>query len=319
MSNEKLNDEKRYIPTFREKKHRNKIKIICKIVIFLGVGLAAFAIWYAIGETNEGLSYAESLYDFLKIAVGTIVLGMLGCAITLFSVLKSPETWMGKYLRAILGTLVAVLFFYLFLGLGLTAYASHKIGDYKAKAESEETEHEPVDQPDQPQSLKKFEWTENIYVFNLEEYLGEGADESEIEGLLLTYLEDSIELVEINKEKYEEYIDNSQGFHQDFTNATMTETKIFAADKEAEEREKANKNYSDSDNLKLYADCHVNLGNLQPSQKVEFYEEGVRAYIEALHIVYQYGEERSSEIEEKDIWKAKRDTYGKLSMSSDIQ
>lgn len=149
--------------------------------------------------------------------------------------------------------------------------------------------------------------------------MGAGAEESAIGGLLLDYLANPLEVTDISKEEYEKYIESAKGFHNDFDAVSMIETKIFAAQNEMGAREKADENYSDSDNLKLKGDCLMNLGNIQPEDAVSLYEDALRNYIEVLHIVYCYGEDRHPAIGKKDIWKAIGNTYGKLARRSDIQ
>lgn len=317
MSNRKSRNKKRHAATFEKSNSREKIKKICKIEIGMFIAFAVLVLMYAVIEINKGLNYASNLKDFLNGAVNSIATGsLLGVISLLLFFLKENIIWEWKCIRAVLAIVCMALFAYWFLGTALIGYASHKEAQYKTEKTSGGDEEEP---PEKPEPLKEFEWLENIYVLNLEEYLGDGADESEMGGLLLDYLENPVEVTEISKEEYEKHIGDAEGFHADFDSVSMTETKTFAVKNEMGAREKADENYSDSDNLKLKGDCLMNLGDIQPEDAVGLYEDALRNYIEALHIVYCYGEDRHPAIGKKDIWKAIGNTYGKLARRSDVQ
>ena len=315
MSNRKTNNKKRHTATFEKRKRKRKTKALIYIMasICLLVGIAFFW-WYVVREVNLGENYARGVKELMKTVIITVIVALIPTLMGLWLNMKGGDK---SILQDILVIACVGLFISLFAGVGLTAYAFHKVAGYETGVEpgGEEKPGSSVE----PQPLKEFKWMENIYVLNLEEYLGAGAEESAIEELLLDYLENSVEVTEISKEEYGKCIESADGFHNDFDVASMMETKIFAAQKEMEAREKADENYSDSDNLKLKGDCLINLGDIQPEDAVGFYEDALRNYIEALHIVYCYGNDRHPAIGKKAIWKAIRNTYGKLARRSDVQ
>lgn len=187
--------------------------------------------------------------------------------------------------------------------------------DYETEAQA------PLDPPkSEPEEvqLKTFEWTKNLFVQNLEEYLGPGADVTDIEGVLINYLQTPMELVENDMGEYEKYVETAGGFYKDFQNAGMEETKLFALEKEEAARSAADENYNDSDNLKLYGDCLVNIGDISQEKAVESYKNALEKYIKALHVAYYCGE-RTPAISKEHIWGAIGDVYGKLAGRSDLQ
>lgn len=315
MSKRRLKNKKRHTATFEKRKRKSKTKAIIYImaIICLLVG-SAFWGWYIIKEVNLGENYAKAAKELMKTVILTVIVALIPALMGLWISMKGGDK---NILQDILVIACVGLFILLFAGMGLTAYAFHRVAEYETGVEP--GGEEGPEFPDEPQPLKEFKWMENIYVLNLEEYLGVGAEESAIGGLLLDYLANPLEVTEISKGEYEKNIESAEGFHNDFDAVSMTKTKLFALQNEINAREKADENYSDSDNLKLKGDCLMNLGDIQPKDAVGLYEDALRNYIEALHIVYCYGEDRHPAIGKKDIWEAIGNTYGKLARRSDVQ
>lgn len=276
------------------------------IVLF---AIILFLLVIGINEIHKGVKYAEKLREQINLSffvIGTALLGLVAALV------KNKRSLLGK---AVAVVLVIFLVCCIIIGFGFCVYAGHVIAYY-------ETENQdPLDPPkSEPEEvpLKTFEWTQNLFVQNLEEYLGPGADVAEIEGLLLNYLQTPMELVENDIGEYEKYVETAGGFYKDFQNASMEETKIFALEKEEEARNAADENYNYSDNLKLYGDCLVHIGDISQEKAVESYKNALQKYIKALHITYYCGE-RNPTIQKEYIWEAISDVYGKLAGRTDLQ
>lgn len=306
-------------PKKKEKRKRRWVMVIEGGILTI---LAVLLICIAVNEINEGIEYAEKLREqinntfFAILEIGIALVGPIiaGAIMTIFVPDKNSNI---ITMVMVLSVLAVFMIVYSCLGFGLSVYAGHKIAEYE--------ESQPIDTKDVSEAeedkfdLKEFNWIENLYVENLEDYLGVGADESEIRDLLMEYLQTSVELVEVDKAKFENYMSLAGGYQNDYKVVEMTETKIFSCEKEIEARKNADTNYSDSDNIKLNGDCFVHLGDLQADDAVGYYESALKEYIRALHIAYYCEGERAPAIEKKDIWSAMGDVYEKLANRPDLQ
>ena len=307
---------------YKKKKQRhNKTSLNNKLkkkekrsLVFLGIVLFAiifFLLVFGINEINRGVKYAEKLREQINISFFAIIAALLSL-VGAFMATKNKLSLFGKAVVAVLAIFLVCSFIF---GFGFCVYAGHVIAHYETEIQdtADTSKSEPEVMP-----LKTFEWPQNLFVQNLEEYLGSGADVTDIEGLLIDYLQTPMELVENDMGEYEKYVDTAGGFYEDFQSAGMEETKLFALEKEELARSAADENYNDSDNLKLYGDCFVNIGDISQEKAVESYKNALEKYIKALHVAY-HCVERTPAIPKEHIWAAISDVYGKLAGRSDLQ
>lgn len=96
--------------------------------------------------------------ELMKTVIITVIVALIPVIIGLWINMKGGDK---SILQDILVIACVGLFISLFAGVGLTAYAFHKVAEYETGVEPGR-EEEPGSS-DESQPLKEFKWMENIY------------------------------------------------------------------------------------------------------------------------------------------------------------